>query len=100
VRRDDADLLDQADRADPLAALPYWTPAMEAVRDAVNRWLRHAGAFDGVIDFGKVLADPSDPTRFTPSFDSGDGQHPNDAGHAALARAIPLSPFRPTREAP
>ena len=56
-----------------------------------NEWIRTSGAFDGVIDFDKVVRDPSNPLAINPAFDSGDHLHPNDAGYQAMANAIPLS---------
>ena len=44
--------------------------------------------FDGVVDFEQALADPANPLRMLPAYDSGDHLHPNDAGNAALANAI------------
>ena len=64
--------------------------AMEAKRQEVNRWIRTAGAFDGVIDFDAALRDPADHVRLLPAFDSGDHLHPNDAGYRAMAQAIDL----------
>ncbi|VVE66864.1 GDSL family lipase [Pandoraea captiosa] len=65
-------------------------PEREAVRDAVNQWVRTAGAFDGVVDFDAALRDPSQPSRMLPRLDSGDGTHPSDAGYAAMADAVSL----------
>jgi lysophospholipase L1-like esterase len=76
-----------------LGRYTYWTPAIEAERRRINRWIRTNGAFDGVIDFDRALRDPAHPTWMKPAYDSGDGLHPNDAGHAAMADAIPLSLF-------
>jgi lysophospholipase L1-like esterase len=73
----------------------YFTPDMEAERLTVNRWIRTSGAFDAVIDFNRATADPADAARIDPRLGAGDGLHPNDAGYAAMARAIPLSLFRP-----
>lgn len=73
----------------PFGLDKVWTPALEAKRDALNDWIRHAQVFDGVIDFAKALADPADPAKMRAQFSSPDGLHPNDAGHAAMARAIP-----------
>lgn len=67
------------------------TPEREAVREAVNTWVRRSGAFDGVIDFDAVLRDPAEPTRMLPRLDSGDGTHPSDAGYAVMAEAVPLA---------
>ncbi len=44
-----------------------------------------------IAPFGGVMRDPGDPARLRPSWDSGDHLHPNDAGDAAAAGAIPLS---------
>ncbi|PTD98786.1 SGNH/GDSL hydrolase family protein [Pandoraea apista] len=65
-------------------------PEREAVREAVNQWVRTGGAFDGVIDFDAALRDPAQPTRMLPRLDSGDGTHPSDAGYAAMADAVSL----------
>ena len=62
----------------------------EAVREAVNRWIRDSHVFDAVADFDAVLRDPADPQRIAPMYDSGDDLHPNDAGYAALANALKL----------
>jgi len=63
-------------------------------RQAVNHWIRTGKAYDAVIDFDKVLRDPSHPARILPAYDSGDHAHPNDAGYRAMADAIDLSLFR------
>jgi lysophospholipase L1-like esterase len=74
----------------PFAGSGYGTLAAERTREAVNRWIRTGGAFDGVIDADRALADPADPERLAPWFDSGDHLHPNDAGAAAIAGAVSL----------
>jgi lysophospholipase L1-like esterase len=75
----------------PFRGALYWTPAGEAKREAANAWIRHSGAFDGVIDFASAVADPLDPERIRPAYDSGDHLHPNDAGYRAMADAVSLS---------
>jgi lysophospholipase L1-like esterase len=75
----------------PFRGARYWTPAGEAKRDAVNDWIRVSGAFDGVIDFARALADPGDPERLAPGDDSGDHLHPNAAGYQAMAASVDLS---------
>jgi lysophospholipase L1-like esterase len=72
----------------------YYSPASEAKRQAVNRWIRTSRAFDAVIDFDVVVRDPERPTRLLPAYDSGDGSHPNDRGYKAMADAIDLALFR------
>ncbi|MBV9804863.1 MAG: SGNH/GDSL hydrolase family protein [Solirubrobacterales bacterium] len=74
----------------PFKGAGYYSTAGEAKREAVNHWILTSGAFDGVIDFARVVADPSDPTMMAPQYDSGDHLHPNDAGYQAMANAIPL----------
>ena len=70
------------------------TPVNRAARLVVNRWIRTSGGYDGVIDFDAAVRDPADPERLRPAYDSGDHLHPNDAGMAAMARAVPLRLFR------
>jgi lysophospholipase L1-like esterase len=77
----------------PFGRYRYWTPTIEAERRRINRWIRASHAFDGVIDFDRALRDPRHPAWLNPAYASGDGLHPNNAGHAAMARAIPLSLF-------
>jgi lysophospholipase L1-like esterase len=68
------------------AGLP---PAREAIRVAVNEWIRTSRAFDGVVDFDAALRDPARPSVLQRRYDSGDGIHPSDAGYAAMAEAVP-----------
>lgn len=68
----------------------HYSPAKESIRQAVNTWIRHSGAFDAVVDFDRLLRDPSHPTRLRPEFDSGDHLHPGDAGYRAMAQSIAL----------
>ena len=69
------------------------TPEKEAVRLAVNEWIRTTKEVDGIADFDAVLRDPAHPERLQPRFDSGDHLHANDAGYATSAEAIPLDFF-------
>jgi len=71
----------------------FYTADKEAVRQAVNAWIRTSSEFDAVIDFDLAIRDPGNPARILPVFDSGDHLHPNDAGMQAMANAIPLSLF-------
>lgn len=74
----------------PYGGFFSYEPEGERTRRAVNDFIRHGGLFDGVIDFDKAVADPADPSRMRPAYDSGDHLHPNDAGQRAITRAIPL----------
>lgn len=74
----------------PFKGAGYYSPAREAIRQACNRWIRHSGAFDGVVDFEQAVRDPSDPQVLQPEYDSGDHLHPNAAGMQAMADAVDL----------
>jgi lysophospholipase L1-like esterase len=84
--------------ADTFKGLPtsgYYTPAKEEIREAVNEWIRTNKTSDGLIDFDKVVEDPSNPNHINPAFDSGDHLHPNDAGYQAMAKAVDLEVLVP-----
>jgi lysophospholipase L1-like esterase len=72
----------------------YYSEAKEATRQAVNKWIRTSGAFDGVIDFDAVVRDPKHPSRLVPKFTSKDHLHPNDEGYKAMANSIDLNLFK------
>jgi lysophospholipase L1-like esterase len=75
----------------PMGGLWLANPDTEAMRQAVNRWIRTAGKVDAVADFDAATRDPAHPERLRPDLDSGDHIHPNDAGNAAMAAAIDVS---------
>jgi lysophospholipase L1-like esterase len=75
---------------------PY-NEAGEAIRRAVNEWVRTSGAFDAVVDFDAAVRDPRDPKRFRPEADSPDLLHPGDAGYRLMAQAFDLSVFATRR---
>jgi lysophospholipase L1-like esterase len=81
----------------PYAGSDYYHPTArdDQDRNNVNAWIRTPGHFDAVIDFDKVVRDPSHPDRLLPGYDSGDHLHPSLAGYRAMANAIPLSLFHP-----
>lgn len=66
----------------------------EAVREAVNQWIRTSGAFDGVLDFDRAVRDPAQPEKFRDDMQTGDYLHPDAAGYKAMAAAIDLSVLR------
>jgi lysophospholipase L1-like esterase len=72
----------------------YYSDAKNAVREAVNQWIRTSGAFDGFVDFDATVRDPEHPSRLAPRFASKDHLHPNDAGYQAMADAIDLALIR------
>jgi lysophospholipase L1-like esterase len=71
-----------------------WNPRREAVRQAVNEWLRQTDAFDAIVDFDLALRDPDHPTRMLPIYDCGDHLHPSDLGYRAMGDAVDLSLFK------
>ena len=72
------------------SALPP-NPVIDPVTDVSAAWIRTSGAFDGVIDFDKLMRSAADPLALNPAYDSGDHLHPNDAGYQAMASAIDLN---------
>ena len=78
----------------PFQGAGYYSAEKEAVRQAVNTWIRSGGGFDAVIDFDRVMRDPANPARMLAAYDSGDHLHPNDAGYEAMGNAVPLTLFR------
>ncbi len=74
----------------PYQGAGYASPEGEVVRQALNQWIRTSGAFDAVIDFAPVLADPAAPLALASRYNIRDHLHPNDAGYKAMAQSIDL----------
>lgn len=72
----------------PYEGADYFSPDGEAIRQAVNQWIRTSGAFDGVFDFDTAVRNPARPLQFRDSFQSGDHLHPSAAGYKAMADAV------------
>jgi lysophospholipase L1-like esterase len=70
-----------------------WNARREAVREAVNAWLREGTAFDALVDFDAALRDPENPLRMLPKYDCGDHLHPSDLGYRTMGDAIDLALF-------
>jgi lysophospholipase L1-like esterase len=68
------------------------TPANEATRQVVNKWIRESHRFDAVLDFEKVVADPQNPLRIRADL-TGDYVHPNTEGYRLMAESVPLDLF-------
>jgi lysophospholipase L1-like esterase len=77
----------------PYIGATYATPHGDEIRQAVNKWIRESGEYDGVIDFDAAVRDPNDPSRMRADYQSGDWLHPNDGGYKAMADSIDLSLF-------
>jgi lysophospholipase L1-like esterase len=85
----------------PYQGAGYYSEQGEAVREAVNNWVRTSGAFDAVIDFDRAVRDPANPKRFRADLQPGDFLHPNDTGYRLMAESIDLSIFQtPAARAP
>ncbi|MEO6379747.1 MAG: SGNH/GDSL hydrolase family protein [Caulobacteraceae bacterium] len=78
----------------PYEGASYWAPEGEAVRQAVNTWIRTGKAFDGVIDFDAAVRDPAKPSQMKDGFHAGDHLHGSDAGYKVMANSIDLNLFR------
>jgi lysophospholipase L1-like esterase len=73
----------------------YYSVEKDTLRQALNAWIRHSGAFDAVVDLDAALRDPSQPARLEARFDSGDRLHPGDQGNRAMAYAVDLDTLLP-----
>lgn len=72
-----------------------WNDAKTAIRNQVNDWIRHSRAFDGVLDFDRVVRDPANPDLINPPFNCGDGIHPSPIGYYQMGKSVDLDLFRP-----
>jgi lysophospholipase L1-like esterase len=78
----------------PYEGAGYFSENGEAMRTAVNDWIRTTGLLDGVVDFDAATRDPANPRRFLRSYTNTDFLHPNDAGYKAIADVIDLYLFK------
>lgn len=77
----------------PYEGAGYFSEEGEAIRSAVNEWIRTSGEPDAVVDFDAATRDPANPRRFLPAYDPGDHLHPNDAGYQRMADEVDLGIF-------
>ena len=77
----------------PYNGAGYAYPAGEAMRQAINHWIKTTNQLDGFIDFDKATQDPANPESFAAASDSGDHLHPSDAGYKAMGDSIDLKLF-------
>jgi lysophospholipase L1-like esterase len=82
----------------PYIGASYASDEGEAMRVALNEWMRTSKAYDAVIDFEAVTKDPQNPKQILPAFNIRDHLHPNDAGYKAMADSIDLSIFNPRKK--
>ena len=77
----------------PYVGAKYASPAGEAMRQAVNKWIRTSGTLDGFVDFDKATQDMNNPAVFSLLSDGGDHLHPSDAGYKNMGDSIDLKLF-------
>jgi lysophospholipase L1-like esterase len=85
----------------PYMGSGYYKPSAEneAMRQALNQWIRNGAGFDGVADFDLALRDPARPTHLAKNFDN-DGLHPSHAGLAEMAATVQLTGLGKCRFSP
>lgn len=71
-----------------------WNAAKTRIRHEVNQWIRTAAPFDAVIDFDKIVQDPTSADLIYPPFNCGDGIHPSPRGYYEMGRSVRLDLFR------
>jgi lysophospholipase L1-like esterase len=84
----------------PFGGSSAYSERGEAIRQAVNDWIRTSGAFDAVVDFDAATRDAEDPRRFRPEAESPDLLHPGDGGYRLMAEAFDLALFHPATVVP
>jgi lysophospholipase L1-like esterase len=77
----------------PYTGAAYASPAGEAIREAVNQWIRTSNLLDGVIDFDKVTRDPANSAVFSLTAGSADHLHPGDSGYKLMGDSVDLKLF-------
>jgi lysophospholipase L1-like esterase len=83
------------------SATAHGTPEADVERQAINAFIRSAGAFDGVVDFDLATRDPQTGGlrgAFQPNSTTGgpgDRLHPNRAGYLAMGSVVDLDLFAP-----
>ena len=66
----------------------YWTKEKDKLRLSFNTWLRDNHGTAELFDLDRLLADPVNPVRLLPAYDSGDRLHPGAIGNRAIANAL------------
>jgi lysophospholipase L1-like esterase len=81
----------------PFKGNGYYTTAHEAVRDAVNDWIRTSGQFDAVIDLDAVMRDSADEDQLNPAYQF-EWLHFNPTGMQAAGNSVDLNLFTQTAD--
>ena len=78
----------------PFKGNGYYNDARERARNTVNEWIRTSGEYDGVIDFDRIMCDPTQTDRLNPNFlFENDWLHPNADGYRTMGEGIDLNLF-------
>lgn len=77
----------------PFEGAFYYSAEKESIREAVNKWIRNSGQFDGVIDFDMAVRDPASTGRIRADL-AGDPLHPNGKGYRVMGEMIDLNLFK------
>jgi lysophospholipase L1-like esterase len=77
----------------PYEGAHYFTPEGDTNRQALNKWIRTSGKFDGVIDWDATTRDPQNAAHLSAAADSGDHLHPADGGYQIMGDAVDLKLF-------
>ncbi len=77
----------------PFGGSSQCNPKKDAVRVAVNQWLKTSSPFDRVADFDAAFAREEEPYLAKEGYTGKDGGHPSPIGGEALAQSIPLEWF-------
>ena len=71
----------------PFKGAAYYSHFHEACRLYVNEWIRNQGKekkVDGVLDFAKLMQDPTDEHRMKKEYVCNDWLHPNPTGYKVM----------------
>lgn len=86
------------------APLTGWTGSMERVKLEANHWAHTEGNFDGLVEFGALLAGPivtgtdgAPAESLWDTWNCFDYTHPNKFGLAEMGKMIDLDLFKPAR---
>ena len=75
----------------PFQGAGGWSADGETSRAAIIAFIKSADSgCDGIVDQDTATHDPTKPTWYLPSYDSGDHLHPNELGLQAIANAVDL----------
>lgn len=76
----------------PFNGNSYYSTSSETCRRNINAWVRTTTRYDAVIDFDKIVRNPSDTSRILAAINN-DGLHPNIAGYALMGNSVDTNLF-------